>query len=65
MTTLTANDGVVTGGADTHQVLRGAAALDRDDSRLTLRVSLDSAVTWKQVPVNDEAAASGTLEQLG
>lgn len=49
MITLTANDAVVTSGADTRQDLHVAAALDRDDSRLTLHVSLDSVVTWKQM----------------
>jgi hypothetical protein len=37
----------------------------RDDSRLTLHVTLDGAVTWQQVPVNDEAAIPGALRQLG
>lgn len=39
--------------------------LGRDDSRLTLHVTLDGAVTWKQVPVSDEAAIPGVLKRLG
>ncbi len=39
--------------------------LGRDDSRLTLHVTLNGAVTWKRVPVSDEAAIPGALNRLG
>ena len=46
------------------------ALLERDfvgrgDSRLTLHVTFDGAVTWQQVPVRDEAAIPDALERLG
>ena len=39
--------------------------LGRNDSRLTLHVTLDQAATWQEIPVSDEAAIPGTLRRLG
>jgi hypothetical protein len=39
--------------------------LGRDDSRLTLHVTLDQGATWQTLPVRDEAAIPGALGRIG
>jgi hypothetical protein len=39
--------------------------LGRNESRLTLHVTLDQGATWRRIPVSDEAAIPDALRQLG
>ena len=41
------------------------AAIENNDGRLFLHVSLDQGESWQRIPVNDEAAIPDTLRQLG